>query len=91
MADANKEAIVALTNGVSYLIDNGFSTRATQIYTGIITAVDYGENTYSLTINGNIYTNIPTLTSEKLTPNMAVKVVVPQGQYNQMIILGYIH
>lgn len=92
MADKNKEAMTELLDGISYIVDKKINNTVTQILTGVITdKTGYdGTYTYSVKINNNIYNDIPTITDE-LYINNIVKLVVPQGQYGQMFIMGYIH
>lgn len=90
MADQNKEAMGEIIKGMSYLVDKKFNDSATLIYTGIITQVSEIDSVhyYSVKINGNTYQNVQSITTA-LSVNQIVKVVIPQGQYNQMFILGY--
>lgn len=88
-ADKNIEAINVLIKGIDTLIENKMS-GVTQILTGVITNVNVSEGLYSVVINGNTYTEVSSIT-DTLSVGVTVKVVIPQGQYNQMFILGYIH
>lgn len=89
-ADSNIEAINALLKGIDIVVSSKVDNNSTLILTGTILEADRGENTYTVSINGNSYKDIPTLT-DILDIGLTVKVIVPQGQYNQMFILGYIH
>lgn len=89
-ADSNIEAIQSLLKGTDILIKERLDSSATLILTGVVTNVDRGENTYTVSINENSYEDIPSI-ADIPTIGLTVKVVVPQGQYGQMFILGYIH
>ena len=43
---------------------------------------------YTVTIGNTDYTNVPTTSSTSHSVNDTVKVMIPQGQYNNMFILG---
>lgn len=45
-------------------------------------------NTYKIMVNNITYDNIRTLSGNTFIKNETVKVIVPQGNYNQMFILG---
>lgn len=89
-ADKNTEAMKALLKGVETLIDSKLDNNITLILTGVVLSADRGEDTYTIAINGNEYKDVPTI-SDGIEMGQTVKVIVPQGQYNQMFILGYVH
>lgn len=84
----NKEALDELMNGIKYLIDNS-KDNGTLILNGIIQSAN-ADKTYNVKINGIIYENISSILIP-LTVGNVVKVIVPQGQYSQMIIIGKIN
>jgi hypothetical protein len=84
----NKEALDELMNGIKYLIDNS-KDNGTLILNGIIQSAN-ADKTYNVKINGIIYKNISSILIPLAVGNV-VKVIVPQGQYSQMIIIGKIN
>lgn len=84
----NKEALDELMNGIKYLIDNS-KDNGTLVLNGIIQSAN-ADKTYNVKINGIIYENISSILIP-LTVGNVVKVIVPQGQYSQMIIIGKIN
>lgn len=84
----NKEALDELMNGIKYLIDNS-KDNGTLILNGIIQSAN-ADKTYNVKINGIIYENISSILIPLAVGNV-VKVIVPQGQYSQMIIIGKIN
>jgi hypothetical protein len=77
-----------LMNGIKYLIDNS-KDNGTLILNGIIQSAN-ADKTYNVKINGIIYENISSILIPLAVGNV-VKVIVPQGQYSQMIIIGKIN
>jgi hypothetical protein len=84
----NKEALDELMNGIKYLIDNS-KDNGTLVLNGIIQSAN-ADKTYNVKINGIIYENISSILIPLAVGNV-VKVIVPQGQYSQMIIIGKIN
>lgn len=84
----NKEALDELMNSIKYLIDNS-KDNGTLILNGIIKSAN-ADKTYNVKINGIIYENISSILIPLAVENV-VKVIIPQGQYSQMIIIGKIN
>lgn len=83
----NKEAIDALLNGVDYLIQNSLKSAPNdRVFVGIIKRAN-SNNTYDVSINNNIYSNVQSL-FKGLAVGSTVKVLSPQNQMNNMFILG---
>lgn len=81
----NKEALDELMNGIKYLIDNS-KDNGTLVLNGIIQSANVNK-TYKVKINGISYDNISAM-FVPLSVGTVVKVVVPQGNFNQMVIIG---
>lgn len=83
----NKRASNAILKGIKHLINKEIENiSADKTYTGIIQNIKE-DNLYDVLINGNLYTNLPSIfTGLKIYDS--VKVKIPQGQYSQMYIDG---
>lgn len=56
--------------------------------TALITAVSTATTGYSIKLDGITYTNIKVLNAISLVVNNTVAICIPQGNYNNMFILG---
>lgn len=83
----NKQASNAILKGIKHLINKEIENiSADKTYTGIIQNIKE-DNLYDVLINGNLYTNLPSIFTD-LKIYDSVKVKIPQGQYSQMYIDG---
>ncbi len=76
-----------LVTGINRSIkDNNNSFDITK--TALVTAVSTATTGYSIKLDGVTYANIKVLNGESLSVNNTVVVCIPQGNYNNMFILG---
>jgi propanediol utilization protein len=64
-------------------------TNLTQVITGLIVEVQQN-NLYTIIINGVEYSQVPSLNQAVYEVNNTVKVIIPQGQFTNIFILGKI-
>ena len=87
--DNNEKAIDSLLKGVEYMVDNKIKTSPMDRTTvGIVKKVNT-DDTYDVQINRTTYGNVPSM-FKGLAVGESVKVLIPQGQMNQIFILGKI-
>ena len=79
-----------LQKGITSYVDDAIRTAPyTEIVTGwIIRDMTIFSQGYTVMINGKQYTNVPRQGSEKYGNGTTVKIAIPNGQYNQMFIMG---
>ena len=85
--DTNDRAMESLVKGIDYLVQQSFdSSPFDRTYSGVI--ISYrGNDRYNVQINGTQYDNVPSMQSD-LEIYSTVKIVIPQGNMNNMFILG---
>lgn len=87
--DNNEKAIDSLLKGVEYMVDSKIKTSPMDRTTvGIVKKVNT-DDTYDVQINRTTYGNVPSM-FKGLAVGESVKVLIPQGQMNQIFILGKI-
>lgn len=87
-SETNDKAMRAILNGIDYLITKEIKDAPfDKVYTGIIKTVN-GNNTYDLTIGGNLYRGVPSMFKASFVENDTVKVVSPQNQMGNIFIFG---
>lgn len=79
-----------LQKGIASYVDDAIRTAP---YTEIVTGVISGDYTifskgYTVTINGKQYSNVPRQGDTKYGNGTTVKIAIPNGQYNNMFIMG---
>jgi len=83
----NERAKLELQKGIEVLVDRAFKSISKQFTTGII--VSNGTNQgYKVNVNKEEFDNILSLNGITLSSNNTVVVVYPNGQENNMFILG---
>lgn len=78
MGEQYREAVNGLITGFDYMLQEN-NKQNTQIFNGIITAINNGS--YTIKINGNEYV-IPLYGNFNHDINEVVKVFIPQGNMN---------
>ena len=87
-SEMNDKAMRAILDGVDYLITKEIKDAPfDKVYTGVIKTVN-GDNTYDLTIGGNLYKGVPSMFKASFVENDTVKVVSPQNQMGNIFIFG---
>ena len=87
-SEMNDKAMRAILDGVDYLIAKEIKDAPfDKVYTGVIKTVN-GDNTYDLTIGGNLYKGVPSMFKASFVENDTVKVVSPQNQMGNIFIFG---
>ena len=87
-SETNDKAMRAILDGVDYLMTKEIKDAPfDKVYTGIIKTVN-SDNTYDLTIGGNLYKGVPSMFKASFAENDIVKVVSPQNQMGNIFIFG---
>lgn len=87
-SETNDKAMRAILDGVDYLITKEIKDAPfDKVYTGVIKTVN-DDNTYDLTIGGNLYKGVPSMFKASFVENDTVKVVSPQNQMSNIFIFG---
>ena len=87
-SETNDKAMRAILDGVDYLMIKEIKDAPfDKVYTGIIKTVN-SDNTYDLTIGGNLYKGVPSMFKASFAENDIVKVVSPQNQMGNIFIFG---
>ena len=87
-SETNDKAMRAILDGVDYLITKEIKDAPfDKVYTGVIKTVN-SDNTYDLTIGGNLYKGVPSMFKASFVENDTVKVVSPQNQMGNIFIFG---
>lgn len=88
--DKNEKALQELMQGIAYYIKQTIAhSSITSIETGLIVSTGTEEG-YKIKLNNLAYDNIKALNGAIFGVNDTVKVVIPNGNYNEMFILGKI-
>ena len=80
-----KNAYQQLLEGIQYYVDKVVSDNQEKTFTARIVSAEE-DGTYTINLNGVKYSNISTI-GGSCSVNETVRVLVPQGQYNNMFIL----
>ena len=87
-SETSDKAMRAILDGVDYLITKEIKDAPfDKVYTGVIKTVN-SDNTYDLTIGGNLYKGVPSMFKALFAENDTVKVVSPQNQMGNIFIFG---
>lgn len=93
MATKIQDAIVAMANGiinyVDFKVDNATFVRTEIGKVKYVTTIN-GKYTHIVTIRNYDYGGVLSLGNNEFPADSVVYVLVPNGQYNQMFILGYL-
>ena len=85
----NDDGMRALFKGATYAIHQAFKNAPyDKTYIGLVTDVNLTTNTYSVKINGHVYSNIMSMIRTYV--NHTVVIMCPQNQLSQMFIYGEI-
>lgn len=85
----NDDGMKALLKGAEYFVLQSLKKAPyDKTYIGLVTDVDLTTNTYSVKINGHIYSNIMSMIRTYV--NHTVVIMCPQNQLSQMFIYGEI-
>jgi hypothetical protein len=88
--DKNEKALQELMQGIAYYIKQTIEhSNITAIETGLIVSTGTDEG-YKVKLNNLTYDNIKALNGAIFGVNDTIKVVIPNGNYNDMFILGKI-
>ena len=78
-----------LEKGIMKYVDDGIKNSPdTESITGLVASVPSNNSGYGVKINGVTYTHVPSLGATNYNVNDTVIVIIPNGQYNNMYILG---
>lgn len=85
----NDNGMKALLQGAEYFVHQSLKKAPyDKTYIGLVTNVNLTNNTYSVKINGHIYTDIMSMIRTNV--NHTVVIMCPQNQLSQMFIYGEI-
>jgi hypothetical protein len=84
------EAVNSLKEGIKIYVDKAIENiKADKTYTAIVTGIySSDDNTYNIKLNGQEYNNIRTINNITFNINDIIFVLIPMGNYNNMIIIG---
>ena len=93
MSNKTEKAIDSLINGLVQYVDNKINTIPyVKTDIGKIKAVSFidGKYIHTVTVRNYDYTGIKSLGNNEFTADSVVYILVPNGQYNNMFILGHL-